>query len=66
MRLSVDPSSGNFINPPVPCMPIFLDPAVSSQLLKEMPMLDNIDITSRQMGDQSCGVHIPRMDVVSS
>jgi hypothetical protein len=35
-------------------------------LLKEMPMLDGIDIVARQMGDQSHGVHIPKMDIVGS
>jgi hypothetical protein len=62
-KLSVDPSSGDFINPLAPCMPIFLDPTTRSQLLREMPMLDDIDITAWQTGDQSCGVHIPRTDI---
>jgi hypothetical protein len=47
LKLSVDPSSGNFINLLTPCMPIFLDPAMRSLLLKEMPTLDDIDITTR-------------------
>jgi hypothetical protein len=62
-KLSVDLSSGNFINPSVPCMPICFNQAMRSQLLKDMPTLDNIDITTQQMGDQSCGVHIPEMNV---
>jgi hypothetical protein len=52
-KLSVDLSSGDFINPSSPCMPIFLDQVVRSQLLKEMPTLDDNDITVQQMGDQS-------------
>jgi hypothetical protein len=52
-KLSVDPSSGDFINPLAPCMPIFLDPTTRSQLLREMPMLDDIDITAWQTGDLS-------------
>jgi hypothetical protein len=34
-------------------MPISLDQVVRSQLLKEMPTLDDNDITVQQMGDQS-------------
>jgi hypothetical protein len=52
-KMSVNPSSDDFINPPSPCMPIFLDQAASSQLLKGMPTLDDIDIEVRQTGDQS-------------
>jgi hypothetical protein len=64
LKLSIDLSSSNIINPLVPCMPICLDQAARSQLLKEMPTLVNIDITAHQMGDQSRGVHIPRTDAV--
>jgi hypothetical protein len=65
-KLSVDPSSGDFINPLVPCMPICLYQAVRSLLLKEMLTLDDIDIAARQTGDQSCGVHIPGTDTTDS
>jgi hypothetical protein len=43
-KLSVDPSSAGFINPPTWCMPLCLDQAMRSQLLKELPTLDDIDI----------------------
>jgi hypothetical protein len=43
-------------------MPICLDQAARSLLLKEMPTLDDVDITARQTGDQSCGVNIPGTD----
>jgi hypothetical protein len=35
----------DFINPLLSCLPIFMDKAVRSKLLKEMPTLDNIDVT---------------------
>jgi hypothetical protein len=44
-KLSIDPSSASFIKPLARCMPLCLDQAVRSQLLKELPMPDNIDIT---------------------
>jgi hypothetical protein len=65
-KLRVDLPLGDFINPSTPCMPLCLDQTVRSLLLKEMPMLDGIDIVARQMGDQSHGVHIPKMDIVGS
>jgi hypothetical protein len=65
-KLSVDLSYGDFINPLVPCMPICLDQATRSQLLKEMPTMDDIDITTWQMGDQSYGLPIPRTDTAGS
>jgi hypothetical protein len=52
-KLSSDPISADFVNPPLPCMLIFLDQATRSKLLKEMPTLDNIDITVWQVGDAS-------------
>jgi hypothetical protein len=64
-KLSTTPSSSDFINPPVPCRPICLDQAARSLLLKVMPMLDDIDIATRQRGDQSRGVHIPGMVVAT-
>jgi hypothetical protein len=65
-KLSVDPSSSDFINPLARCMPIFLDPTAKSQLLREMPTLDDIHITTRHTGNKSRGVHILGTDVASS
>jgi hypothetical protein len=50
-KLNIDPSSNDFINPPVRCTPLCLDQATRSLLLKELPTLDDIDIALRQMGD---------------
>jgi hypothetical protein len=36
---------------------------VRSRLTKEMPTLDNIDITVQQMGDQSRGMRIHGTDI---
>jgi hypothetical protein len=63
-KLSIDPSSGNFINPLAPCIPLCLDQATRSLLLKELPTLEDIDITTQQMGDQSRCVHIPGTDAI--
>jgi hypothetical protein len=49
-KLCTDPISTDFVNPPTPCKPIFLDQATRSKLLKEMPTLDDIDITVRHVG----------------
>jgi hypothetical protein len=46
-KLSSDLHSDDFINPPPLYQPIFLDQAVRSLLLKQMPTLDKIDITVR-------------------
>jgi hypothetical protein len=35
-------------------------------LLKELPMLDDIDIAAWQRGDESRGMQIPGTDVASS
>jgi hypothetical protein len=37
-------SSDDFVNPPLLCMPIYLDQAARLLLLKQMPTLDNIDV----------------------
>jgi hypothetical protein len=47
-------------------MPICLDQAVRSLLLKKMPTLDDIDITAQQTGDQFHGVHILGTDAAGS
>jgi hypothetical protein len=39
---------------------------MKSLLVKELPMLDDIDIAVRQTGDQSYGVHIPGTGAVCS
>jgi hypothetical protein len=68
-KLSINPSSADFINPSPPpawCMPLCLDQATRSLPLKELPTLDDIDITSRQKSDQSCGMHIPRTDATNN
>jgi hypothetical protein len=44
LKLSVNPSSNNFINPSAWCMPLCLDQATRSMLLKALPTLDDIDI----------------------
>jgi hypothetical protein len=49
-RLSPDSSSVDFITPLVPCPPMCLDQAVWTRLLRELPTLDDIDITVRQRG----------------
>jgi hypothetical protein len=63
-KLSTDPVSNDFVNPSPPCTPIFLDQAIRSVLLKEMPTLDDTDVTMRQVGDTSQGMHIHDMDAV--
>jgi hypothetical protein len=55
-KLSSDPTSDDFVNPLPFYKPIFLDQAVRSLLLKQMPTLDDIDVVVRQVGDTSQGV----------
>jgi hypothetical protein len=47
LKLSSDSISDDLINPPPSCLPIFMDQAVRSKLLKKMPTLDDIDVTVR-------------------
>jgi hypothetical protein len=61
-KLCSNPVSDDFINPPPSYLPIFMDQATRSKLLKEMPTLDDIDVAVRQVRDASWGVQIPRMD----
>jgi hypothetical protein len=61
-KMTIDPCSISFMTPPAHCMPICMDQAARSLLLKVMPMMDDIDITSWQRGNQSCGVHTSGMD----
>jgi hypothetical protein len=46
-KLSSDLISDDFINPPSSCFPIFMDQAMSSKPLKEMPTLDDTDVAVR-------------------
>jgi hypothetical protein len=59
-RLSPDPSSVDFITPPVVCAPMS-----ETRQLKELPTLDNIDIVAWQRGDESQDIQIPGADVAS-
>jgi hypothetical protein len=47
LKLSSDSISDDLVNPPSSCLPIFMDQAVRSKLLKKMPTLDDIDVTVR-------------------
>jgi hypothetical protein len=46
-KLSTNPSSIDFITPPAHCMPICMNQAARSLLLKVMPLLDDINIAAR-------------------
>jgi hypothetical protein len=46
-KLSTDLSSIDFITPLAHCLPIWMDQAARSLLLKAMPMLDDISIAMR-------------------
>jgi hypothetical protein len=56
VRLSPDPSSADFVTPPTAYAPMCSDQAVRIRLLRELPTLDDIDITARQRGDEYWGV----------
>jgi hypothetical protein len=62
-RLSPDPSSVDFITPPVTYAPMCSDHATRMRLLSELPTLDDIDFTAWQRGDESQGIQIPGVDV---
>jgi hypothetical protein len=64
-KLSLDPSSIDLTTPLVHYTTICMKQAVRSQLLKVMPTLDDIDITTRQRGDLSHSVHIPETDAAT-
>jgi hypothetical protein len=53
LKLSTDPSSTDFVTPPVHCITICTNQAMRSLLLNVMPMLDDIDIAMWQRGDLS-------------
>jgi hypothetical protein len=60
--LSCDLISNDLVNPLSSCLPIFMDQAVRSNLLKDMPKLDDIDVIVQQIRDASQGVKIPKID----
>jgi hypothetical protein len=62
-KLKPDLTSPDFITPPASCQPICMDQVARTALLKSMPTLDDIDITSVQRGDQSHSMVLPRTDV---
>jgi hypothetical protein len=51
-----DSISDDLINPSPSCLPIFMHQVAKSKLLKEMPMLDDIDVIVRQVKNVSQGV----------
>jgi hypothetical protein len=55
-RLSPDPSSIDFITPPAVCVPMCSNQVTRTRLLRELPMLDDIDIAVWQRGDESRGI----------
>jgi hypothetical protein len=55
-KLSPDPSLTDFVTPPLACVPLCSDQATWTRLLRELPSLDDIDITVLQKGDESWGV----------
>jgi hypothetical protein len=58
-KLSPDPSSHNFVTPPVSCQPLCIDKATRSLLLVVMPSMDDVGIAPIQRGDQYRGIQIP-------
>jgi hypothetical protein len=62
-RLNPNLSSVNFVTPPAVCAPMCSNQVMRTRLLGELPTLDNIGITTRQRGDESRGVQIPRADI---
>jgi hypothetical protein len=69
-KLSSDSIFDDLVNPLPPPPPLAVLLAnihglgARLKLLKEMPTLDDIDVTVRQVEDAYQGVHIPRMDAV--
>jgi hypothetical protein len=64
-RLSLDPSSINFITPLAVYAPMCSDQVTRRRLLSDLPTLDDISIATRQRGDESREVQIPGADVAS-
>jgi hypothetical protein len=44
-KLNLDPSSHDFITPPVSCQPLCVDQAMRSMLLVAMPLMDDVGIS---------------------
>jgi hypothetical protein len=59
--LTTDQFSADVMAPAVVCEPLCANQALRTMLLVIMPMLDDVDITPVQRGDQSRGVVIPRL-----
>jgi hypothetical protein len=62
-RLSLDPSSVDFNTPLAVYTPMSSAQATRTRLLRELSMLDVIDIIAWQRGDESQGIQIPGADV---
>jgi hypothetical protein len=56
VRLSPNPSSVDFVTPPVAYAPMCSDQATQMRLQRELLMLDDINIVARQRCDESWGV----------
>jgi hypothetical protein len=41
-KLSLDSSSHDFVTPPAPCQPIYMDQAMRTLLLVVMPLMDDV------------------------
>jgi hypothetical protein len=54
-RLSPDLSLVDFVTPPVACTPMCSDQVAQMRLLRELPMLYDINIATRQRDDESRG-----------
>jgi hypothetical protein len=63
-KLSPDPSSHDFVTPPVSCQPLCMDQAARLLLLVVMSSMDDVGIALVQSGDQSHGVQIPGTGVM--
>jgi hypothetical protein len=61
-KLTLDPSSADFVAPPPGCASMSSNQPMRTRLLRELPTLDNIGIAVWQKGDESQDVQIPRTD----
>jgi hypothetical protein len=62
-KLSLDPSLADFVTPLAACVPSFFDQATQTKLLRDLPMVDDIGITTQQRGHESQGMQIPGSEV---
>jgi hypothetical protein len=60
-KMSTNLTSLDFIMPLELCASTCLNLVARSLLLSEMPSMDDIDLTARQVGDPFCGMRIPGM-----